>query len=36
VEWYGCNVLLGLALWPGAVPEIFRNFIGGGVLPPFF
>ena len=35
VEWYGCDVLLGLSLWQGAVPEILRNFLGGGVLPPF-
>jgi hypothetical protein len=35
VEWYGCDVLLGLDLWKGAIPEIFDNFIGGAVLPPF-
>jgi putative tricarboxylic transport membrane protein len=35
VEWYGCDVLLGLDLWKGAIPQIFPNFIGGDVLPPF-
>jgi len=36
VEWYGFDVLLGLTLWKGAAPEILHNFVGGGVLPPFF
>ena len=35
VEWYGFEVLLGLKLWHGAVPEIVPGFIGGGILPPF-
>jgi putative tricarboxylic transport membrane protein len=35
VEWYGCDVLLGLSLWPGAVPQTIHHLLGGGVLPPF-
>jgi hypothetical protein len=36
VEWYGFELLLGLKLWHGAVPEIVPGFVGGGILPPFF
>lgn len=36
VEWYGFDVLLGLTLWKGAAPEILHNFVGGGILSPFF
>jgi len=35
VEWYGFELLLGLKLWHGAVPEIIPGFLGGGILPPF-
>ncbi len=35
VEWYGFELLLGLKLWHGAVPEIVPGFVGGGILPPF-
>ncbi len=36
VEWYGFEVLLGLKLWHGFMPEIVPGFIGGGVLPRLF
>jgi hypothetical protein len=36
VEWYGFELLLGLKLWHGAVPEIVPGFLGGGILPPLF
>ncbi|HZD41339.1 MAG TPA: tripartite tricarboxylate transporter permease [Terriglobales bacterium] len=35
VEWVGCDILLGLSLWPGAVPQVIPHLLGGGVLPPF-
>jgi Tripartite tricarboxylate transporter TctB family len=36
VEWYGFELLLGLKLWHGSVPEIIPGFVGGGILPPLF
>jgi hypothetical protein len=36
IEWYGFELLLGLKLWHGMVPEIVPGFIGGGILPPLF
>jgi hypothetical protein len=36
VEWYGFELLLGLKLWHGAVPEIIPGFVGGGILPRWF
>lgn len=35
VQWYGFELLLGLKLWHGMVPEIVPGFVGGGILPPF-
>ena len=35
VQWYGFELLLGLKLWHGAVPEIVPGLVGGGILPPF-
>ncbi len=36
VEWYGFNVLFGLHLWKGTVPELVHNLVGGDILPRFF
>jgi hypothetical protein len=28
------SYLIGTRLWPGAMPTVIRNYVGGGILPP--